>query len=857
MAHSIATAQRIIHCVVAGALIASVGAMARRAAHAQTTQTDHTVFLPVVAQGEGGSIDDDRCHAHDGILFCHASADHFDVDTSALSPEQQDALTARAINNPDVWRSKRVGDVGASALEGNEHVIGKWAGPFNWRDAAGQNVNLVGVFLSLLPNGKVLVWDAAQNFTAPPQDNTRAMVYDPGSDRVARRDLTPTNAGAGNGANLFCSGYAKLADGNLFVAGGNKNQATDGILRTYVFNYGAESWTRSADMLVERWYPSLIALNNSEMLIVGGSESNGAPEVRAANGAIRALPNLNLPYFRTRQYPFMQTAPNGRVAYFGPQPQLMQIDTGGSGAVFNGAARDSILRDYGSYGLFDAVAGRVLVSGGNYGANSTSATVVTMNSSAAVATGSMAIGRRQHQLTVLPDGSVLATGGIRDSVREKDLVDLSRSVYHAEVWNPSTGGWTQLAPQAIARQYHSAALLLPDGRVLSAGGGKCGACQLAGYENYNYEFFSPPYLFKKDGSGQLAPRPIIQSAPGVVQVNTQFVIRSQQAARISKAALIRLGSPTHGVDFEQRYVPLSIIGAAGDDLTVNAPANLSIAQAGYYMLFIVDSDGAPSVASIVRVSETPGTGAGPTATPLPGPTATVVPTQQPGGATQAIESESMTISAPMRVDRDPSASGSQFVQTTGVSPASCTTTTSGGWAESTFSVPTTGAYRIWARTLAQTSASDSFCVQLDGGALVTWAPAIDPAWRWSTVTGLPATLDAGSHTLRFRYRETATKLDKLIVTADLAYVPTGFGVGGPLATATPAPTATPTPGAPSATPDAPTATPTGVPQTATPLPSTPTLIVSSPTRSQQLLRRRLATARSSSRQNLASLAHRW
>jgi hypothetical protein len=231
----------------------------------------------------------------------------------------------------------------------------------------------------------------------------------------------------------------------------------------------------------------------------------------------------------------------------------------------------------------------------------------------------------------------------------------------------------------------------------------------------------------------------------------------------------------------------------------------------------------------VRVSETPGTGAGPTATPLPGPTATVVPTQQPGGATQAIESESMTISAPMRVDRDPSASGSQFVQTTGVSPASCTTTTSGGWAESTFSVPTTGAYRIWARTLAQTSASDSFCVQLDGGALVTWAPAIDPAWRWSTVTGLPATLDAGSHTLRFRYRETATKLDKLIVTADLAYVPTGFGVGGPLATATPAPTATPTPGAPSATPDAPTATPTGVPQTATPLPSTPTLIVSSPT----------------------------
>jgi hypothetical protein len=563
-----------------------------------------------------------------------------------------------------------------------------------------------------------------------------------------------------------------------------------------------------------------VALNTNELLIVGGSESNGVPEVRANTGSLRSLGNLDLPYFRTRQYPFMQTAPNGKVAYVGPQPQLLQIDTTGSGTVTTGPARDGILRDYGSYALFDAVAGRVLVSGGNYGANSASAVVVNMETNTAAATGSMTISRRQHQLTVLPDGSVLATGGIRDAVRTQDLIDLSRSVFHAEVWHPSTGVWTQLAPQAVTRQYHSAALLLPDGRVLSAGGGKCGPCATFGYENVNYEFFSPPYLYKKDGSGQLAPRPAIASAPATIQVNTRFTIRTPQAAAITKVALIRLGSPTHGVDFEQRYVPLTMLGVTGDELSVNAPANFNIAQSGDYMLFIVDADGVPSIASMVRISQTPGTGAEPTATPaMPSATPTAVATSPAGAGTHVVEAEAMTLNAPMRAYADALAAGGQYVQTIGVASAACTTAVTGGWAETTFTLPAAGAYRVWARALAPTSATDSFCIQLDGAPAVTWAPAIDPAWRWHVVTGLPTTLSAGTHTLRVRYRETGTKLDKLIVTTDLALVPTGLGPGTSTATATPsAPTSTATPTvlAATATPVAPTATPTVLAATATP-----------------------------------------
>ena len=128
-------------------------------------------------------------------------------------------------------------------------------------------------------------------------------------------------------------------------------------------------------------------------------------------------------------------------------------------------------------------------------------------------------------------------------------------VYTAELWNPATGTWRTLDSMQVTRQYHSTALLLPDGRVLSSGGGICGDCDRRGYLAKNAEVFSPPYLFRNDGSGELAPRPAITSAPGTVSYNA----RSRSARRpgsIGKVAMVRLGAVTHSVNMEQRYVPL-------------------------------------------------------------------------------------------------------------------------------------------------------------------------------------------------------------------------------------------------------------------------------------------------------------
>jgi chitodextrinase len=245
--------------------------------------------------------------------------------------------------------------------------------------------------------------------------------------------------------------------------------------------------------------------------------------------------------------------------------------------------------------------GKILVAGG--GSSSKDARVVNVNGAPpqVSATAPMAFGRRQHNLTVLADGTVLATGGNSSGA---GLVDLNNGVYAAELWNPATGTWKTLAAEQATRQYHSTALLLPDGRVLSSGGGICGTCDDVGYLAKNAQVFTPPYLFKNDGSGQLAPRPTIAAAPGGVQYGTGFQIDTPNVAAVRKVGLVRLGAVTHSVNMEQRYVPLTFTAGSGG-VVATGPANANVAPPGPYMLFIVDASGVPSVAKMVTVGADP------------------------------------------------------------------------------------------------------------------------------------------------------------------------------------------------------------------------------------------------------------
>lgn len=195
--------------------------------------------------------------------------------------------------------------------------------------------------------------------------------------------------------------------------------------------------------------------------------------------------------------------------------------------------------------------------------------------------------RHHHNLTILPDGKVLVTGG---GNLKPELWDPDRPV--DDWWT----GYDVLAPNSVVRDYHATVLLLPDGRVLTAGA-----------SSDLVTIFSPPYLF--DAQGNFAPRPAILEAPCTVAygASNTFEVRTSDIAGMQaggKVALMRAGSVTHAFDMNQRYVPLNFT-ICGDRLRIEAPANANLAPPGDYLLFLVNGSGVPSVASWLRVGASP------------------------------------------------------------------------------------------------------------------------------------------------------------------------------------------------------------------------------------------------------------
>jgi galactose oxidase-like protein len=501
--------------------------------------------------------------------------DHMQDDASTPKTAQEE----RALTRQTLTATAADARAAAAAVPGAPDDIGTWSAPVDWP--------VVGVHVALLPNGKVLAYDSVGDHATesyPVQDHSRATVWDPDTG-------TQTDVRVNTGFNIFCSGLAHLLDGSIFVAGGNKDASLHGIDQTHTFDPASNTWTVGTRMAYERWYPTVTGLRDGEMLITEGGPD--IPEVRQLDGSIRQLTSAsrNLPL-----YPWLDVAPDGRAFYSGPDQTMRTLDPDGTGAWQNYGARDTLNRDYGGHAMYTI--GKILVAGG--GNSVRDARIIDVNGATPVVsqTGSLQYGRRQNNLTLLADGTALATGGNSSGA---SLVDMNNGVYAAELWNPATGTWKTLAAQRVTRQYHSTALLLPDGRVLSAGGGICGICDQVGYLAKNAEIFTPPYLYKQDGSGELAPRPSVTSAPATVDYATQFAITTPDAASIAKVGLMRLGAVTHSVDMDQRYVPLAFTAGDGT-LTATAPANPNVAPPGPYMLFVVDSHGVPSVAKMVTVS---------------------------------------------------------------------------------------------------------------------------------------------------------------------------------------------------------------------------------------------------------------
>jgi hypothetical protein len=200
-------------------------------------------------------------------------------------------------------------------------------------------------------------------------------------------------------------------------------------------------------------------------------------------------------------------------------------------------------------------------------------------------TASMSFLRTFHNLTILPDDTVLASGG--ETTKEGYI--LANAILQPELWSPLTQTWQTMATMQIPREYHSSAILLPDARVLVAGGGR----DAGATDELNAEIYSPPYLFK-------GPRPTITSAPSLVAHGSTFLVATPDAASIASVALIRPAATTHAFNQEQRFLNLTFQQANGG-LNVQAPANSNLAPPGFYLLFLLNGSGVPSMASFIQL----------------------------------------------------------------------------------------------------------------------------------------------------------------------------------------------------------------------------------------------------------------
>ncbi|HXS81831.1 MAG TPA: galactose oxidase-like domain-containing protein [Methylomirabilota bacterium] len=213
------------------------------------------------------------------------------------------------------------------------------------------------------------------------------------------------------------------------------------------------------------------------------------------------------------------------------------------------------------------------------------------------------IGRTHHNLTLLPTGDVLATGGVYD---DDDVV--GSAIRTPQIWSVARGRWSNpvtssteaLAPDPWIRNYHSTAVLLPDARVLTAGGEKPSPDEA----QTSASIYEPPYLFRANGA--YATRPRVVSAPARVGYGGDFTLLLEDPARtagIRAVALMRPGASTHGFDQGQRYVPLDFVALASPArLLVHSPADANLAPPGDYLLFVIDSlaTDAPAVPSVAR-----------------------------------------------------------------------------------------------------------------------------------------------------------------------------------------------------------------------------------------------------------------
>jgi Domain of unknown function (DUF1929)/Bacterial Ig domain len=485
--------------------------------------------------------------------------------------------------------------------------------------------------LDLLRNGKLLIVAGSENNPNEHlQGGSKAAVWDLPLQTISVQQML---------WDVFCNGGTFFEDGRSLTIGGTAEyDPFYGDSRITVFDPLTNQFNQLHTMAHGRWYATAITLGDGRVLAFSGTDETGGTNntieiYKVATDALGPA-GWSPEYFAgwtPPLYPWLHVLPNGTIFYSGSSPSSAFFDPSQADPNVTGSGWTSGPANY--YGLDRALGNsvllpllppnytpRVMVLGGGKPTATATTEIIDLSQTnpAWAPAGNMPSGARvEGNSVLLPSGKVLVLGG---SAQDEDV---TTATLGADLYDPATGLWSSAGTCSYARLYHSTAILLPDATVVSAGSNP----QRGTYEQH-IEIYSPAYLFNADGTW--ATRPVIQSAPARIGYGSgTFQVQTPDALNINSVVLARPGSDTHAWNMEQRLVGLAFTSTSGV-LTVNLPPNSNLAPPGYYMLFVLNSAGVPSMASFVQVI--------------------TYPTDQPPKGTITAPSGTMTIKAGQAVN---------------------------------------------------------------------------------------------------------------------------------------------------------------------------------------------------------------
>ncbi|MGW5788763.1 galactose oxidase-like domain-containing protein [Streptomyces sp. NPDC003757] len=382
-----------------------------------------------------------------------------------------------------------------------------------------------------------------------------------------------------------------------------------GIRDAFEFDPVAEKYIKVDPMHEARWYPTLTTLSDGKILSVSGLDDIGqlvpgknevydpATKEWAYTDKVRQFPT----------YPALFLMRNGKVFYSGANAGYGPDDVGRDPGVWDvgtnkfrkipGMSDKNMLETANTVLLPPAQDEKYMViGGGGVGESKLSSEktrIVDLKADDPSFTDgpSLEKGTRYPQASVLPDDSVLVSGGSEDYRGRGDSNILQARLYH-----PDTNAFERVADPLVGRNYHSGSILLPDGRLMFFGSDSLYADKAntkPGTFEQRIEIYTPPYLYRDS-------RPDLAGGPQTIERGGSGTFTSRAASAVKKVRLIRPSASTHVTDVDQRSVALDFT-TDGDKLTVTVPESENLVPSGWYMMFVTDGQGTPSKAQWVHV----------------------------------------------------------------------------------------------------------------------------------------------------------------------------------------------------------------------------------------------------------------